>query len=148
MTSNSKKMAYAASRIANDRETQQELREFAVALVSAYKAARRAGRSGLVDPRIRDDLGIAFAHGSAAQARITTRPHRSRRGALVLLGALLAAPAVIVVWRRRKQSSLPTSDRPASGGTAEDVQTRIHDSETVVEGAADETVEELRERIG
>ncbi len=51
MTSNSKKMAYAASRIANDRETQQELREFAVALVSAYKAARRAGRSGLVDPR-------------------------------------------------------------------------------------------------
>ena len=33
-------------------------------------------------------------------------------------------------------------------GSAEDVETRIHESETVVEGAADESVEELRERIG
>ena len=147
MTSNRQKIAYAASQIANDREAQQELREFAFALASAYKAARRAGRSGLVDPRIRDELGVALARGSAAQARITPRPHRSRR-ALWLLGALLAAPAAIVVWRRRKQSSPITSAKPASDGSAEDVETRIHDSETVVDGAADETVEELRDRIG
>jgi hypothetical protein len=147
MTSNRKKMAYAASQIANDPEAQQELRAFAFALVSAYKAARRAGRSGLVDPRIRDELGVAFARGSAAQARITPRTHRSRRS-LVLLGALLATPAVIVFWRRHKQSSTITSGRPASDGTAEDVETHIHESETAVAGAADETVEELRDRIG
>ena len=140
-------MAYAASQIANDPETQQDFREFVFALASAYKAARRAGRSGLVDPGIRDELGVAFARGSAAQARITPRPHRSRRS-LWLLGALLAAPAVIVFWRRRKQSSSITSSGPATDGSAEDVETRIHESETVAEGAADESVEELRERIG
>jgi hypothetical protein len=129
MTSNRKKMAYAASQIANDRETQQELRELVFALVSAYKAARRAGRSGLVDPRIRDELGVAFARGSAAHARITPRSHRSRR-LLMLLGALLAAPAVIVFLRRRTHGAPVTSGGPASDGSAEDVETRIHESQT------------------
>ncbi len=147
MTSTKRKIAYAAGQIANDREAQQELRELVFALAAAYKAARRAGRPGLVDPRIRDELGVALARGSAAQARMTPQPHRSRKS-LWLLGALLAAPAVIVVWRRRKQSPWITSGVPASDGSAEDVETRIHESETVVEGAADESVEELRERIG
>ena len=141
-----KTAAYAASRIMNDSKTQNELRELVLALVSAYTAARHAGSSALADPRIRDDLTTAVTRGSAVQARITPRPRRFRR-ALTLLGTLLTATAAIAFWRHHKHGSSIITDAPADG-SAEDVETRIHESETAVEGATDESVEELRDRIG